>query len=96
MRNGSEQFETCTFRYRADLFHNLVDRLTFDLPPAGGAVERALLGSQQKQVIVDFVDGSYSGAGVLEVVSYSMAITGKSPLMEFTTGLPICPRNWRA
>src|SRR4051795_7680728 len=34
--------------------------------------------------------------GLREVVFWSIEIAGDSPSMESTSGLSICPRNWRA
>jgi hypothetical protein len=34
--------------------------------------------------------------GLRDVVFWSIEIAGESPSMESTSGLSICPRNWRA
>ena len=39
---------------------------------------------------------SIDGRGEREPVFWSMAIAGESPSIESTSGLSICPRNWRA
>ena len=52
------------FRQRQKLIHNLIDGLTADLPAAHRAVGSPHPGIEQPEIVVNFGDGAYGGAGV--------------------------------
>jgi len=59
-------------------------------------VRAAGAGVEEAQVVVDLGDGADGRPGFFEVDFWSIDTAGDRPSMKSTSGLSICPRNWRA